>query len=69
MTPRAKRKLSQKQTKKTEEKGNCFNCNAEVGEDLLCYGCGKYVCEDCDSNYNLMGHHNREEHLVDPLYE
>jgi len=53
--------------KKLEEKVQaavpiCFNCKKPVTEDDHCYGCGAFVCNVCDAT-NVMGRHNREDHL------
>ncbi len=47
------------------ENGNCHFCGREVTSDDYCYGCGHYVCEECD-DYEAMdrpsGTHNVEDH-------
>ena len=45
--------------------GKCWNCNNDCGPDDYCSGCGEYICEDCTTNFDLVGGHDVEDHLED----
>lgn len=46
---------------------NCHFCNTELDEDNRCFGCGKFVCDECDVNYDMpFGAHDVEEHAQEP---
>lgn len=47
-----------------EESGNCHFCGKEVDSDFYCYGCGEYVCEECDEK-EPWGPHSIEDHKND----
>jgi hypothetical protein len=55
--------MGAKKKKKEEEKGKCFNCQADV--DGICYGCRSFVCEACDVAGASVpwGGHAKEAHL------
>lgn len=52
-------------------KPTCAKCEAEVTEDMFCYGCKSYVCEACDAEVAWsiadagMGGHSLEDHFID----
>lgn len=40
---------------------NCYFCGKELDEDYECFGCGSYVCDDCDETMPI-GTHFVEDH-------
>lgn len=44
----------------------CCLCERPVTDDALCHGCKSYVCEACDQNPDVMGHHDVAEHQAEP---
>lgn len=59
--------------KEVPEDGKCYKCNAPLGPDAFCYGCGAFICdsagddESCEpANWSVasaMGHgHDPEDH-------
>ena len=49
---------------KRDRGGKCFHCGIAAGRDDYCFGCGKYVCQECNSNLRLMGKHLPGDHLI-----
>lgn len=50
---------------KTDIKPRCYFCKAEVTECDFCYGCGQYVCEECEEypvEDRPCGKHKVEDH-------
>jgi len=48
----------------------CYFCKTEVDhDDHLCHGCEEVICGECDLNHTLMGRHQAEQHLDDPLVD
>jgi hypothetical protein len=57
-------KLLKKQKEEPEPGyGACCHCGDETPPDRYCYGCGEWVCDDCETNYNLSGGHHKDDHL------
>lgn len=48
------------------KKGTCWLCKKEVDEEMLCGGCDKYFCNDCDpgDDYSPMGNHEPIAHQL-----
>ena len=50
------------------KKPHCERCGkeipADVADDCLCYGCKKYICEECDNLREdcVMGQHEFSDH-------
>ena len=43
--------------------GHCYFCNQKVGSAFYCFGCGKFICFDCENHVNPpMGKHKINEH-------
>jgi hypothetical protein len=42
----------------------CYFCGEPVDEEMLCHGCGHYICGDCD-NEAEWGTHDPEAHRDD----
>lgn len=59
----------QRKTKDPRDQGVCANleCRASCGEKDFCYGCGFFVCSDCDAGTLPMGEHDVTEHWEEPL--
>lgn len=47
----------------------CHFCEKEVDEDMMCYGCGEFVCHGCEAAYSvaeaLGGDHEVDDHQVE----
>jgi hypothetical protein len=41
--------------------GKCYFCGKDCSDDYLCYGCGHYVCQECDQT-QPFGSHTVDEH-------
>lgn len=47
----------------------CYFCKQDnVGDQDYCYGCGSYICVDCDDEVQAIGTHTPEEHIDDEDY-
>ena len=44
-----------------EVTGNCYFCHKEVNGNFYCFGCHKFVCNDCDET-RVFGLHNVKDH-------
>jgi hypothetical protein len=40
----------------------CYFCEEVTDEDHYCFGCGHYVCDNCDEDTQNIGDHNVEDH-------
>ena len=43
----------------------CYFCGKKVGEEYFCYGCGWFVCSECDGERPL-GKHKVGDHITIP---
>lgn len=55
--------MTAKKKKSTKMKGNCHFCGKAVDEDSYCWGCGHFVCMDCDES-GPMGSHSIDDHKL-----
>lgn len=47
----------------------CYFCKVPVeGDEEYCYGCGAYICDNCDDYAQALGAHTPEEHIDDGEY-
>lgn len=51
----------------SEEKKECGLCAGPANEDGHCFGCGKYLCEECMvlKDDPPMGSHSIEDHRAE----
>lgn len=42
--------------------GTCYFCGTPLDDDYMCFGCGEYICDDCDMTGACMGNHSPECH-------
>lgn len=46
----------------------CWHCEREVDKEYFCYGCKKYICDDCEEWESVatrtMGPHDPMDHLT-----
>jgi hypothetical protein len=42
----------------------CYFCDAECDEDDFCYGCGNYICSECDQIEQIR-HHLPDDHRAE----
>jgi len=45
------------------QKGNCYFCHKEVDGRAYCFGCNKFVCQECDTE-GAFGLHSVKEHRI-----
>jgi hypothetical protein len=42
----------------------CEMCGGRAEEDDKCYGCGCFICENCDEELGILGKHRPEDHYL-----
>lgn len=42
--------------------GNCFNCGLLQASDRFCFGCGTFVCDNCEI-WAPFGRHCKDDHI------
>jgi len=44
----------------------CYFCKQEVTQDFYCYGCGEFICEECEiAPFNPpCGEHSVKDHKI-----
>ena len=48
----------------------CYFCQQpNVTDEDHCFGCGAYICADCDNEAQALGAHTPEEHLDTDEYD
>lgn len=47
----------------------CFNCSVTCDQDEFCFGCGEYICNNCDVGFMLGKGHDPVEHLEEEQEE
>jgi len=48
--------------KEGEVKGKCYFCGKEVDGMFYCFGCGEFICSDCEGDDSPFGRHSIEDH-------
>ena len=48
-----------------EADAHCYFCERILDEEHLCYGCGAYICDDCDpGTITLDPQHDIDDHWI-----
>lgn len=43
-------------------KGKCYFCGKEVNGEFYCFGCGEFICDECECDDPPFGRHSIEDH-------
>ena len=41
----------------------CYLCGKQVSEEMYCFGCQEYICDECDVGHCIGFNHKPEDHL------
>lgn len=55
--------------KDVPEKGTCYHCGVELTAEYYCYGCEKFICDECPVYWSVADatpsrNHDPEDHVI-----